>query len=177
MGTTRTLSGTVTNGGQWAGGSAVTSGTAVTTSGAASYSFTGIPAWVKKISILFRAVSVNAAASTAGIQVQLGTSAGLVTSGYNCTIHTMDSTTLSSGSLTTAFLASITGADAHAFTGMMKLNEIAPNVWVEAAQVRANTTRGHLSSGDVSLGAELTTITVLVGVGAFDGGTINILYE
>lgn len=195
MGKTRTLAGTVSTGGVLADGAiaisevtglqtaldgkaTLTSGTAITTNGQSSYQFTGIPASAKNIRLMFQNVSVNATASTAAIQVQLGTSGGAVTSGYTTTLHTFDNTTNSGTSnLTTAFIISITGADAYQFTGFMDLTEISSNVWIEQSQVKANTTRQHFGTGDVSLGAELTTITVLVGVGAFDGGTINILYQ
>lgn len=194
MGKSRILADTVSTGGPLADGvigisdvtglqaaldakSSLVSGTAITTNGASSYEFTGIPASAKSIKLLLRGVSVNAAASTAAIQVQLGTSGGLVTSGYVMTLNTLDSSTASSISLTTAFLVSVTGADANVFSGILDFAEISPNVWVESGKVKANTTRSHMSCGDVDLGAELTTITVFVGVGAFDGGTINILYE
>jgi hypothetical protein len=194
MGKPRTLANTVSTGGPLADGaigisevtglqaaldakSSLVSGTAITTNGADSYSFTGIPASAKNIKLLLRGVSVNAAATTSAIQVQLGTSGGLVTSGYVMTLNTLDSSTASSISFTSAFLVSVTGADANVFSGILDFAEIAPNVWVESGKVKANTTRSHMGCGDVDLGAELTTITVFVGVGAFDGGTINIFYE
>lgn len=177
MGKTATLSKTVSAGGPLVDGGANFRDTAITTSGAATYSFTAVPSWARKIRLMFRNVSVNAAASTAAIQVQLGTSGGLVTTGYANTLHTLDTGTLSTSTLNTAFLVSITGADAYIFSGTMDFCEIDANNWVQTSQVKATTSRSHIGAGDVPLGARLTTITVFVGVGAFDGGTINVIYE
>lgn len=177
MGKPRTLADTVRAGGPFENGSGVARSAVISTNGAASYSFTGIAPWVTKVRLLFSGVSVNATASTAAIQVQMVTSAGAVVAGYRSTIHSLDASSVASGSFSSAFLASIAGADANEFSGVMDLSEVAPNVWVESATLRANTTRSHISSGDVSMGSELVGINVFVGVGAFDGGTISVMYE
>ena len=51
----------------------IVSGTAVPTSGT-SIDFTGIPAWVKRITVMFTGVSTN---GSGYLQIQLGTAAGI----------------------------------------------------------------------------------------------------
>lgn len=153
---------------------ALLSGTAITTNGAASYSFTGIPASAKNIRLMFRDVSTS---TNAGIQLKIGTSSGLVTSGYTGNLLTVDSTTVSqTGALSDAFILTTIGPTLL-FSGIIELAEIQSNIWVHTSQLGATGTRSHLGVGQLSLGAELTTLQILVGVGTFDGGTINILYE
>jgi hypothetical protein len=55
------------------------SGTAVASTSGTSIDFTSIPAWVKKITVMFDRVSTN---GTSFVQVQLGTSGGFVITGY-----------------------------------------------------------------------------------------------
>ena len=60
--------------------SAVTSGTAITTTSGTSHDFTSIPSWVKRITVMFSGVSTN---GTSFVQIQLGDSGGIETTGYN----------------------------------------------------------------------------------------------
>ena len=53
--------------------------TAVASTSGTSIDFTGLPAWVEKITVMFQGVSTN---STALWLLQLGTSSGVTTSGY-----------------------------------------------------------------------------------------------
>lgn len=174
MGKTRTLANTVSAGGPLVDGGATASGAAVTTSGAASYSFSSLPTWVKTIKLVLRNVSTS---DNAGIQLKFGTAGGLVTSGYTGTILTVDGSTASStGALSDAFIVTTIGPTLL-FSGVIELNEIAPNIWVHRSHLGAGGTRSHLSVGELSVGAELTTVQISVGVGTFDGGTINVLYS
>ena len=58
--------------------SVLTSGTAVSASGT-SVDFTGLPSWVKKITVMFSGVSTN---GNSNYLIRLGTSSGFVSSGY-----------------------------------------------------------------------------------------------
>jgi hypothetical protein len=193
MGKTRNLANTVSTGGPLddgviniadvsglqaaLDGAGIKSGTAITTNGLAAYEFTGIPASAKNIKLLFSNVSATLL-GTGAIQVQLGTSGGLATSGYTGNIHSLDSSTLSSsGTLTSSFLLVVMNSDAYQYSGVMEFSEGTPNVWLHKSQMYASTSRSNIANGRVDLGAELTTIRVFIGVGTFDGGTINILYS
>jgi hypothetical protein len=192
MGKSRTLADTVSTGGPLADGvisisdvsglqaaldakSSLVSGTAITTSGASSYEFTGIPASTKNIRLLFRNVSPDD--SNGVISVKLGTAGGYLSTGYSMTGHSFNNASVNPFTATTSFPVWTSGAGPYMFTGIMDLSEIAPNVWVESGQLKASGTISLISTGDISLGAELTKIQVVTSAGLFDGGTINILYE
>ena len=192
MGKSRTLADTVSNGGPLVDGvigisdvvglqaaldakSSLVSGTAITTNGASSYEFTGLPASAKSIRLMFRNVSADD--SNGQVLVRLGTAGGYVSSGYAMTMHAFINSTVQASPATTSFPLFASGAGPYAHTGIMDLSEIAANVWVESSQVKASTTISIIGSGDISLGAELTKIQILVSAGLFDGGTVNILYE
>jgi hypothetical protein len=150
------------------------SGTAITTNGQAAYEFTGIPATAKNIKLILRDVSTS---TNAGIQLKLGTSGGIVASGYTGNMLTVDNTTVSqTGALSDAFIVSTIGPTLL-FSGVIELAEINSNIWIHRSHIGATGNRSHLSVGQLSLGAELTTVQISVGVGTFDGGTINIMYE
>lgn len=193
MGKTRTLANTVSTGGPLADGAigiaevtglqaaldatGIKSGTAITTNGQSQYNFSGIPASVKNIKLMFRNVSVAADQS---IQLQLGTAGGQVTTGYTGTTLnvTSGSTVATNGTSSTAFfLAPIAGMAATSFTGIVELCEFDTNVWVMRYQLQGDASRSALGVGEVSLGGELTNLRLQVNVTTFDGGTINILYE
>lgn len=157
--------------------SSLVSGTAITTSSGTSVEFTGIPASAKKIKLLLRNVSTSGSSNT-WFRIQLGTSGGYVNSGYGATVSAISSTAASTAFDNIGFMAAFSIADAELYSGVIEFAEISPNVWVMSGQLKASTTRMCFSAGDVSLGAELTSIRFALGSsGAFDGGTINILYE
>lgn len=57
----------------------IVSGTAQASTSGTSIDFTGIPSWVKRITVMFQGVSTN---GSNDIQIQLGTSSGFTISGY-----------------------------------------------------------------------------------------------
>jgi hypothetical protein len=58
---------------------ALTLATAKTTTSGTFVDFTGIPSWAKRITVMFNGVSTN---GTSTFQIQVGTSAGVETTGY-----------------------------------------------------------------------------------------------
>jgi hypothetical protein len=62
--------------------SAITAGTAVASTSGTSIDFTSIPSWVKRITVMIAGVSTNGSSI---IQIQLGDSGGVETSGYTGT--------------------------------------------------------------------------------------------
>ena len=195
MGKTRTLAGTVSNGGLLVDGaiaisevtglqtaldakSSLVSGTAVTTSSGTEYFFTGIPATAKKIKLLVRNVSTTGSSNT-WMRVQLGTSGGYISSGYASTVTALvNNVAPSQGNDNVGFMPAFGIADADLYSGVIDLAEISSNVWVMSSILKATFLRMCVSAGDVSLGAELTSIRFALGSsGSFDGGTVNILYE
>lgn len=156
---------------------ALLSGTAITTSSGTSHEFTGIPASAKKIKLMLRNVSTTGSSNT-WFRIQLGTAGGYVSSGYGATVTAISSTAASAAFDNIGFMAAFGVLDAELYSGIIEFAEIASNVWVMSGNLKASTTRMCFSAGDISLGAELTSIRFALGSsGTFDGGTINILYE
>jgi len=178
VGSPAILAQAVSTGGPLATGGACARSTAVTTNGQNNYEFTGLPAWPKKIKLVLRNVSVTGG-SNAWFRVQLGTSGGYVGSGYNSTVASVTNNAYpTTGFDNIGFMPAFSVADSDTFSGVIDLAEIDTNVWVMSTSLKASTGRLCFSSGDVSLGGELTSVKLSVhSSGTFDGGTINLIYE
>jgi hypothetical protein len=154
----------------------IVSGTAVASTSGTSIDFTGIPSWVKRITVMFNAVSLN---STGDLLIQLGTgSTTFTTSGYTSTALAAISGGNSFLSSTSGFIEYLNGA-ANIFSGHMVITNINGNNWVSSHVGKYNTGTVCSGAGEVSLGAVLTAvrITSSSGTDTFDAGSINILYE
>jgi hypothetical protein len=154
--------------------SAITAGTAQATTSGTSIDFTGIPSWVKRITVMFSSLSSNGASAP---QIQIG-STTFTTSGYlGAAMSGAEVTNNSSGFL----LNSGTFISSGVLSGGLTLCNLSGNVWVSfGASGRSDIARGF------SLGGVLTTLagtldrvrlTTVNGTDTFDAGTINILYE
>jgi hypothetical protein len=153
-------------------GGALTLATAVTASGTA-IDYTGIPAWVKRITVMFDGVSTN---STSNIQIQLGDSGGFETSGYagSAWLANTINTAMSAG-----FLVSATNAASYVWVGAAVITKLQNNSWVIQGTIGLTASAGGLQNGSKTLSDTLTQvrITTVNGTDAFDAGTINIMYE
>jgi hypothetical protein len=170
---TYTLAGTPTT-----GASLITSGTAQATTSGTSKDFTGIPSWVKRITVMFNGVSSN---GTSYFQLRLGTASGIEATGYTGQLIELINTSAVTGtSLSTGFGASAYVASASTYSGTMVLTLVSGNVWVCNGSISAYTYNGAcLTTGTKTLGGTLdrVRITTVNGTDTFDAGSINILYE
>lgn len=139
--------------------------------------FTGIPSWVKRVTVAFNGVSTN---GTSPPLIRLGTSSGFSTSDYS----SHSSSIVSPNSVAAA--SELTGINiGHALTassrtGLFTLVLITGNTWVHSGLISdANGPAIVHTAGRNSLTGALTQlrITTLNGTDSFDGGAINILYE
>ena len=155
----------------------IVSGTAVASTSGTSIDFTGIPSWVKRITVMFSGVSTN---GTSNPIVQLGTSSGVTTSGYVGTGSEAGSTTAAT-SYTAGFgiRSAVATNTVQGIITLCCLNA-STNVWV-ASGVTAQPSSAftHQIAGTVTLSGTLdrVRITTVGGTDTFDAGTINILYE
>ena len=152
------------------------SGTAVTASGT-SVDFTGLPAGVKRITVMFNVVSTSGASS---YLVQVGNSTP-TTSGYVSVSTYTNTVGTVGGTSSTAGMGLFTGTATNQIFGSFTLINVSGNIWVGTG-VTADTVAATFtvtSSGRVSLASALNMvrITTVNGTDAFDAGTINILYE
>jgi hypothetical protein len=151
----------------------IQSGTAVTASGT-SVNFTGIPSWVKRITVMANAISTS---GTSNYQVQLGDSGGVENTGYSGGLFT--SSTFSAYSSGFIFNNNIASA-ASVYYGVITLVKFDGNAWMVTTACSSNATYGNgTGSGIKTLSATLDRIriTTVNGTDTFDAGSINILYE
>ncbi len=155
----------------------IVSGTAVASTSGTSIDFTGIPSWVKRITVMFSGVSTNGTSSTI---VQLGTGATptYTTSGYLGSVATSSGATVTNFS--TGFMVNNSVGAASVVYGHIVILNISGNTWVESSMLAlSDSANTRDSAGSVTLGDVLTAIriTTVVGSNTFDAGSINILYE
>ena len=139
-----------------------------------SVDFTGIPSWVKLVTITFSNVSLS---GSANLLVQIGSgsfSTSGYTSGSGLAFGTNQTTITTSGS----GYAIVMGNTANIFFGSMQVVLHTGTVWVSS---HAGTVAGGgLSGGGHSpaLGGSLDRVRITsTGADTFDAGSINILYE
>ena len=152
------------------------SGTAVTASGT-SVDFTGLPAGVKRITVMFNGVSTN---GTSNIVAQLGTSSGIESTGYVSGLSYAQAGNLTGAINSTAgFLGTNGSAAANTNSGHFFITLVSGNIWVASCLISTSTTYNYFGGGNKTLAGTLdrVRITTVNGTDAFDAGTINILYE
>jgi len=151
-------------------GGALTRATAVASTSGTSIDFTGIPSWVKRITVMFGLVSTN---GTSDIIIQLGDAEGFETTGYSSRADV-------TGAAVTTGYAIANNAAARVTSGSVQISNITGDNWV-ASGALVQTDVGYLiiCGGDKTLSAPLTQlrITTVAGTATFDAGTINIMYE
>lgn len=179
--TTPTITSPTINGTPVMGASVITSATVQASTSGTSIDFTGIPSWVKCLTILFTGVS-TATASNPPLAFQLGTSGGMVSSGYLGA-----SSSISGAASVNSLIAFSTNfqfiqpaSAANIAHGRVVFQNVTGNTWVVTGQLaQSDTTRVSWFSGAIALASILTQvrITTAGGTDAFDAGSINIQYE
>jgi len=163
--------------------SVLTQGTAQASTSGTSITFSSIPSWVKRVTLILNNVGTNAAGSSP-LQIQIGS--GSVTStgylSYSGVINNSNQTV--TGNSTTGFLiTNATGASSR-YNGSCVIQNISGTTWVE------NHTHGGLdgssnnvvrfgggSSPSLSGALDRVVITTVNGTDTFTAGSINIQYE
>jgi hypothetical protein len=142
-----------------------------------SISFTGIPTWVKRVTVMFAGVSTD---STSPILVKLGTSGGIASTGYIATGARIASGSTTVDTSTAGFLINSTAA-ADTVSGTLVISVLDPTNYYYIADhtAKAGTTAVMCGGGRVTLTGLMTqlTITTVGGTANFDAGSINVLYE
>jgi hypothetical protein len=155
----------------------IVSGTAVTAS-STSVDFTGIPNWVKRITVMFQGVSTN---GTSSLRIQLGDSGGIETTGYaSNALTTSTSAAVNTANSTAGFDGGSIGSASSLLGGALILTNLTSNTWVCQGSISNTGDSRFMSiSGAKTLSDTLTQvrITTVNGTDTFDAGSINILYE
>jgi hypothetical protein len=155
-------------------GKMVLSTTVASTSGT-SIDFTGIPAWAKKITVMFNGVSTNGTSS--GL-VQIG-SGTVVTSGY-ASGHGIGGSGYAGYNTTTGFGILAGASAAHVIHGHMTITLFTGNTYTSSHSTGySDGTYNGAGGGTVTSNGVIDRIriTTVNGTDAFDAGSINIMYE
>jgi hypothetical protein len=147
--------------------------TAQASTSGTSIDFTSIPSWVRRITVMFSGVSTN---GTSSILIQLGTSGGIVSSGYASTAAIQNGTASNS---TAGFIVGASVGIANIASGIANICNLSGNTWIDTSTLKRDTGGLTYSAGDIALGGTLdrVRITTAGGTDTFDAGSINILYE
>lgn len=155
----------------------LTLGTAQNTTSGTSIDFTGIPSWVKRITVMFSGVSTN---GTSALMMQIGagsiTSSGYLGSAGN--FNNASGTAVANG--TTGVLLINSTAAANIYYGQATFTTLGSNVWVASGVLGVSSATNVAAFGaGVTLGGTLDRlrITTVSGADTFDAGSVNILYE
>ena len=155
--------------------SVISSGSVVSASGT-TVDFTGIPSWVKRITVMFVGLSGNGSSYPT---VRLGDSGGFEVSGYLGSTQSGTNSVL----FTTGFeFASNVATSARLYHGAMTLTlqNSSTNTWSATSVVGLSDGASvAIMGGSKSLSDTLTQVRVTFAnnTDTFDAGSINILYE
>jgi len=159
-------------------GGAITAGTAVASTSGTSIDFTGLPSWVKRVTVMFNSVSSS---GTSLHQIQLGTgSTTFATSGYAGGSMNTSGSAVATNNYTSGLVNMAANAAAAVIVGNAVFTNVSGNIWIGSLNcARTDTTFTAIGSTVITLGAVLTgvRITTVNGTDTFDAGSINILYE
>lgn len=155
-----------------------TLGTLVASTSGASIEFTGIPSWVKRITLTLSAVSTTG--SNIPI-VQLGTSGGFETSGY---------AGAAGGNAASAGAGGVGPASGHGlalaggatfvYTGKIEITRMSSTQWVitSAATYAAENAMAYAATRKTLSGQlDRVRLTSVGSTDTFDAGSVNIIYE
>ena len=154
----------------------MTLATAQSSTSGTSIDFTGIPSWVKRVTVMFNGVSTS---GTSAFRFQIG-SGSVETSGYVST-----NSVVGNGSVTGVQVSGTSGFDtwaivaANIYHGQAVFLHMGSNIWSASASLISNEPRTFFSAGTKTTSGVLDRlrITTVNGTDTFDAGSINILYE
>jgi len=153
------------------------SGTAVTSTSGTSIDFTGIPAGVRRITVILNGVSVS---GTSNLLIQLGDAGGIENTSYTSVTTRIGGAGGVSQTSTAGFVLTDSLAAVNIYQGTAIFCNISGNNWVLAGSLSAssggNTSvfNGSKATSDTLTQVRITTVN---GTDTFDAGSINILYE
>ncbi len=144
-----------------------------------SVDFTGIPSWVKRITVMFSGVSTN---GTSEVLIQIGTSGGVQTSNY-LGAGIVATNAVAASNFSTGFLNFTNAEGATSLRQgavILSLIDASSGIWSCFGNIASSAAgRFYSMAGTKTLSGTLdrVRITTVNGTDVFDAGTINILYE
>jgi hypothetical protein len=140
--------------------------------------FTGIPSWAKRVTVMFDALSTNGSDL---LFLQIGDSGGVETSGYvgEATTFTGATTHTAAGTYFPLEVAGVGGAGVRHGAVVLTLLDPATNTWAIQGSIYSAASTNTFVSGTKSLSAALDRVHLGTTSGStvFDAGKINVMYE
>lgn len=149
--------------------STLVTGTTVATTSGTEVIFPSLPSGIKRITVMFNQVSGG---SDTSALVRLGISSGFISSGYTSASFGDSMVQDSSGFI-------IKGTDGgRTLSGIMTICHQGSNQFISSHAGRFDSSNCCHGGGKVDIGGTLTQVRVsLISGGAFDAGSVNIMYE
>jgi len=162
-------------GGAPTGVGVLTSGTAVASTSGTSIDFTGLPAWVKRITVMLNGVSTNGSSL---MRFQLGDSGGIEATGYVGVCNQIGGAAAAAAS-TSGFDSYGDNGASNTRHGTLVFTLLGSNTWTLLGAYNIVSAFQYFFTGTKTLSDTLTQvrITTVNGTDTFDAGSINILYE
>lgn len=164
-------------GGATGGQGGITVGTAIATTSGTSHDFTGIPSWVKRVTVMLSGVSTNGASN---VQLQLGTVSGVETSGYTGSSSYITGTNSCGNTTITSGVGTVFALNTSVRVGSVVFTNVSGDTWCATGVLSDATNDDTVHLAIVkSLSGTLDRIrlTTVNGTDVFDAGSVNILYE
>ena len=159
------------DGSTWTSAVPINISTAQASTSGSTITFGSIPAYVKRITVMFNSIGSSAVPC---FEVRLGTSGGIQSSGYLASaaagISTANVATSSSG-------FPVRGGGGT-LSGIMTMTLLDPstNIWVAAFSNGTDTNQWGYGGGTVTMTGTVTQVQMFTS-GTFSNGSFNILYE
>ena len=147
--------------------SVITSGTSQASTSGTSIDFTGIPSWVKRVTVMFNGVSTN---GTSYFLIQIG-SGSVTTSGYTSACSTITSTA--------GFVQVDSITAANVFYGYSPILLFSGTTYISNAAIQRYGATDGISAGvspALSGALDRVRITTVNGTDTFDAGSINMVF-
>jgi hypothetical protein len=152
----------------------IKSGTAVASTSGVAIDFTGIPSWVKRVTVMFSGVSTSGASDWG---IRLGTSSGIESTGYLGVTSNSSPSAINATTLAQVVYSVSATTVSH---GFLTITSLGSNLWA----IGGNSGRSSSAFTDtcgysktLSGTLDRVRITTVNGTDTFDAGSINILYE
>jgi hypothetical protein len=159
------------------GASNITSGTVQNATGT-SVNFTGIPAGVKRVTVIWNQVTTN---GTSLYNVRLGTSGGVEATGYNSSSSLGDNVAGYTAFSSTGFLTcpAVLAGVTRNLSGILTLVNIGGQTWIGSGSFSIDAgTNSASCSGTKTLTGTLDRLSITTESGdTFGAGQLNIFYE
>jgi hypothetical protein len=157
--------------------SAIVSGAAVASTSGTSVDFTGIPSWVKRVTVMFNGVSTS---GTSSLRIQIG-SGSVDSTGYSSSYGNIGTASVSGAINSTSGWEVLTIGASSTNSGIATICLLGSNIWTFSLLMSAVTSANTLLAAGVKTALSGTLdrvrITTVNGTDTFDAGSINILYE